>query len=79
MPVDDGHGRDAERCQPVDDLMRPPHARLDLARLGHAFEVADVGACNEAALLGRADDEALGAHALDIAKRRVEFGHHCLR
>jgi hypothetical protein len=79
MPVDDSHGRDAERRQPIDDLVRPPHARLDLARLGHALEVADVRTGNKAALLGRADDEALGAHALDIAKRGVEFGHHCLR
>ena len=59
--------------EPVDHRMRAADLGLDRARIGRAAKRIDVGAGNEAGLLGGTDDEAGGAVAFQLRQHLVEF------
>ena len=68
--VDHRHGRHVQVVEPIDDRVRLRQAGLDIGRVGHVAEFADVGAGDEAVALGGADHQPLGLVALDRRRAR---------
>jgi hypothetical protein len=79
IAVDDGDGGRAEVIEPVDHRVRLRQARLDRGDVGHAAELVDVGAGDEARRLGGAQHHAPRQTALEARERVVQFGEHVLR
>ena len=79
IAVHDGHRRHRQVIEPVDDRVRLGEGRLDRGGIAHAAELADVGAGDEAARLGRAQHDALGQIPFEACEHVVELGEHVFR
>ena len=74
--VDHGDGRQRQPVEPVHDAMAARQQRFDLRDVGHAAELRNVGAGDEAARLRRADHQPARALAFEFVEHRVELGKH---
>ena len=74
--MNDRDRRQRETVKPIEDGVTAPDKSLDFCRVGDAAEFIDIGAGDEAALLGRADDEPRWPILFDFRQSRIELRQH---
>ena len=79
IAVDHRDRRQRQPVEPIEHRMAARQHRLDRRRIGNAAELRDVGAGDEAAALGRTDDQPARPVAFELFQHGVELGEHLFR